>query len=393
MNKVLPIITLLAILAGGCTGKKNREQTGTGTVASGSALISDSFQNYLNYFREIDLPIAIDVCTYEAKGLHYFEDETYHAYGRLPANGNYIAVLTLTVADCFLPVLTTYKHSGEKIDEKQLAIGCGADIGWYCDETMAINDDFTILVADTITSFEVDSVGEELPETRRHYVRYVEGKLLPDGTIALDEMKEKDLPPVAGESVVKLLDFGFKITAGKEEDFETFKTYSYFQLERNGSVVYLDSADAEYEFGNLLFPLVLPVGDNCFEVLVEVNDRPTKNHAKRLFVCNDKLVGQDKLPAFEAKPADIDGNGTEEYAGYWDYAEVWGENDHLTAYNPILYYSATATGMQLDSLLTRQRNKMIYGQFHGYSFSGEKEQPVSVIARFKQELERINTVK
>ena len=197
-------------------------------------------------------------------------------------------------------------------------------------------------------------------------------------------------------------DFGFKVTVGEEEDFETFKTYTYFKLERNNKIVYLDSLIkkngrifcTEYEFGDKLFPIILQTENNSFELLFEVNDRPNKNYLKRLFISNDKLVGQDKLPTFEAQPIDINNDGIKEYAGFWDYSQNWGENYSLTAYNPILYYSVTETGLKLDSLLTKQRNEIIYGQFYGFSFSEEIEMQKSVVdEKFEQELKIIRNGK
>ena len=186
------------------------------------------------------------------------------------------------------------------------------------------------------------------------------------------------------------LDYDFIISIGQEEDFEKFKTYSFFQLARNNSIIYIDSSLTEYEFGDKLFPIVIKSGDNSFELLFEINDRPSKNYLKRLFIKDNKLVGQDKLPTFETIPKDIDDNGTLEYAGYWDYQQIWGKNDNLTSYNPILYYSVTSQGLMLDSLLTKERNENIYGKFYGFSFSENDEQPVSVTKKFEQELELIN---
>ena len=41
---------------------------------------------------------------------------------------------------------------------------------------------------------------------------------------------------------------------------------------------------------------------------------------------------------------------------------------------------------KLDSLLTKQRNDIIYGQFYGFSFSEKIEMPISVNDKFEQEL-------
>ena len=212
----------------------------------------------------------------------------------------------------------------------------------------------------------------------------------------IDDMKPTEINQSIPPDFKTLeFDFGFKVTVGDELDFESFKTYTYFKLERNNKLVYLDKLInidgrilcTEYQFGNKLFPIILQTGSNSFELLFEVNNRPNKNYLKRLFVGNDKLVEQDKLPAFEASPIDINNDGIKEYAGFWDHFEVYGDN--LTTYNPILYYSVTANGLKLDSLLTKQRNEIIYGQFYGFSFDEKNAQPISVIEKFGQELKII----
>jgi len=185
------------------------------------------------------------------------------------------------------------------------------------------------------------------------------------------------------------LDFDFKVILGQEEGFENSKAYTYFKLVRNSNTIYIDSSLTEYDFGNDLFPIVLPIGDNSFELFFEINNRPNKNYLKRFFVKKNKLVRQDKLPVFEAESKDINNDGIKEYAGFWDYSQIWGEKDKFTVYNPILYYSVTKTGLQLDSILTRERNELIYGQFYGFSFNERNEQPISTIAKFEKELNLI----
>ncbi|MCF1753391.1 hypothetical protein [Mariniradius sediminis] len=186
------------------------------------------------------------------------------------------------------------------------------------------------------------------------------------------------------------LDFDFIVYLGQEEDFQKFKTYTFFKLTRNNTTIFIDSSLTEYEFGNKLFPIIIKTGNNSFELLFEINDRPNKNYLKRLFIKDNKLVRQDKLPTFEGKPIDINQDGIKEYAGFWDYSQVWGDDNNLTAYNPILYYSVTTKGLLLDSLLTRERNEMIYGKFYGFAFSENDEQPIGVAEKFGRELKLIN---
>ncbi len=190
------------------------------------------------------------------------------------------------------------------------------------------------------------------------------------------------------DSKIINLDFGFKAVAQKEEDFGKFKTYSYFELIRNDKVLFADSS-AEYEFGDKMYPLVLRTDDNSFELLFEINDRPSKNYLNRIFIKDGKMVGQDKLPTFIGKPVDINKDGTNEYAGFMFYGQAFGRDYDLTGYNPILYYSFTKTGLHLDSALTKQRNELIYGHFYGFEYSAQFEQPTSTMKKFEEEIKLI----
>ncbi|MDP4208102.1 MAG: hypothetical protein Q8928_04725 [Bacteroidota bacterium] len=183
-------------------------------------------------------------------------------------------------------------------------------------------------------------------------------------------------------------DYGFNVEVGKEENFKTFKTYSFFELKKSGIAVYTDTSQ-EYEFSDKLYPIVLQTGQKTFELLFEVNDRPNKNYLKRLFIKDGKVTKTDKLPTFITKAYDLNNDGNEEYAGFWDYSEVWGESESITDYNPILYYRITTTGLQLDSLLTIERNKAIYGQFYGFDFSEKIKMPISISRKFEKEITRI----
>lgn len=187
-------------------------------------------------------------------------------------------------------------------------------------------------------------------------------------------------------------DYGFKVTVGDEEGFGAFKTFISFELSRNGKLIFTDKSNIEYEFGNKLYPIVMQTGKDSYELLFEINDRPSKNYLKRLFVKEDRVIRTDKLPTFVSKPVDINGDGVMEYAGFWDHGQMWGENNSLTAYNPILYYSVTKNGLKLDSLLTKERNVFIYGKFHGYDFSEKIEVPASVSKAFDAEIKLLTKI-
>ena len=191
------------------------------------------------------------------------------------------------------------------------------------------------------------------------------------------------------------LDSGFEIQVGEEEDFESFKSYSLFRLTRNGTEIFLDSSLAEYEFGGKLYPMVLPLGRETFEILVEVIDRPSKNHLKLLRIKNNKLIEIQQLPTFIAQAKNLDTDAELELAGYLDYPQVW-ENDNgdeVTAYNPILYYQLTKKGVKLDSALTIDKNTAIFGRFEGFKFNEAIEVLTSTFEKHTAELKRIEAKK
>jgi len=162
--------------------------------------MNEEFTAYLKLFKKTDFPINIKGCLENEKGLNIldgkkfkqFNEDYSFSYKQIPTNGNYIATITLGVADCYLPVLTTYRLNGQIIDRKTIAIGyCGSDCGYSCEEFMSISKNFKIYTSDTISSYDCDSLGLEIPETYEYYVIYKEGKLLKDGKIQLtDEIKK-----------------------------------------------------------------------------------------------------------------------------------------------------------------------------------------------------------
>lgn len=181
---------------------------------------------------------------------------------------------------------------------------------------------------------------------------------------------------------------GFKLELGHETDYTTFKLYGFARLLQNGHKVYADSS-YEYEPKSSLYPLVIPTGDNSAEVLVEVNDRPNKNYLMQLFVSNGKLTKTGKLPTFIAPAADLNGDGTMEYAGFWAFNETWGEEKEFTDYNPIIYYSITPKGLKVNSDYTRKQNDAIFGFFHGFEYSQEIDIPASALKKQAEEIDRI----
>jgi hypothetical protein len=164
--------------------------------------VNDEFDSFLRHFDKTKLPTEIKGCYLsekdikEFKGDHFrkYVDEYHYGYKQIPANGTFVATITLGAADCFLPVLTTFKLTGEKIDSKSISIGyCGSDCGYSCEEYMIIKEDYSIYVSDTISSSECDSIGNIIPGTTENYVIYKTGQLLKNGKIELSEEIRKEL--------------------------------------------------------------------------------------------------------------------------------------------------------------------------------------------------------
>lgn len=163
--------------------------------------VNDKFSGYLDNFKRIELPVIIKGCYISSDSFKQFDgskfkkytDEYSLAYGQIPTNGNYVATITLGAADCYLPILTTYKLNGQVIDKKTIAIGgCGSDCGFTCEEFMTLKKDFSFYTSDTISTYTCDSLGKETPGTYEYYVSYMKGKVLTDGKIEMsNEIKQQ----------------------------------------------------------------------------------------------------------------------------------------------------------------------------------------------------------
>ena len=189
------------------------------------------------------------------------------------------------------------------------------------------------------------------------------------------------------------LDHDFEIKVGRKEDFDKFETYTLFILTHKNKRLYIDTSLTEYEFGGKLYPIVRLLDNETFEILIEVNDRPSKNYLKYFKVHQDKIVSTEKLPTFISKASNLDMDDNLEFAGFWDWGETWGDNGTLTAYNPILYYEFKPSGIIMDSTLTISKNKEIYGDFHGFEYNEKVEIKTSETKKWDNEIDRINETK
>jgi len=168
------LIILTAFYVVGC------ENNVDGSASSGNEA-NRQFDSFRHNFAPANLPLTIKGCYLVAaiKADNYVEltkkryplyvdnDNGDIAYCLFKTNGDYTALISLGRADCYIPILTTYDRVGKKIDEKEINIGgCGFDCGFTCEEFMTIKADYTIYTSDTITSFECDTAGNEIPGTK-----------------------------------------------------------------------------------------------------------------------------------------------------------------------------------------------------------------------------------
>jgi len=169
------------------------------------------------------------------------------------------------------------------------------------------------------------------------------------------------------------LKYGFQIIVNKEGEPLDSKYYSHLVIKRHGKTIFRDKLKDtlnEYEFKDKLYPIIDSLNGNTFEILVEVNDRPSKSYLRYFKIVNDKILKIKELPTFFGKAANLDNDSNLEYAGIRDLVEFISEEK--VYYNPILYYEITSNGIVLDSVLTIRKNKYIYGRFMGFRSSENK---------------------
>ena len=197
----LLLIILVVICCFSCQ-KRNRQTITTNvenTQIDSSSIVetnwlNDTLRLYLQYFKTVDLPIVINGCSINIDNLEkfnfdkYYDFNHYHsyAYAQIPTNGNYVAVITLGITLCYLPILTTYTFEGEIIDEQLIGIGYNSD----CMSFMTIGSDYTILTADTVIEYNDCFLRDTIIEK---YIIYRIGQLLPNGKIKLSEKQKKVL--------------------------------------------------------------------------------------------------------------------------------------------------------------------------------------------------------
>jgi hypothetical protein len=102
-------------------------------------------------------------------------------WGIYKDTSNFFLFINLSAAAVYIPSIIVFDKHGNKISEEDLFIdACGADCGYFCNETTdlyKVNSDIMFYVRDSVLSYTCDSVGKETPGTREHYTKFKSGQV------------------------------------------------------------------------------------------------------------------------------------------------------------------------------------------------------------------------
>lgn len=205
----LYLFTCMLVVLGCTSPEPSTNVNVAATGATGSASVQPesekqmAFRQFLQKFKVLSLPLNMDDAAIQStNGLRKikiedtafistdFPEETW-CYGILPDTSKMYQLIWLMPYAEYVPMLTTFTKSGERISRKQLGVGeCGSDCCFTCREFVRIEKDMTIYSADSIKSCICDDEGP-IESTTKEYVRYFTGKILDDGTIYTTDVAEK----------------------------------------------------------------------------------------------------------------------------------------------------------------------------------------------------------
>lgn len=160
-----------------------------------------------------------------------------------------------------------------------------------------------------------------------------------------------------------------KLTGQHSEDFggESFNKISVFF---DNKLIFKDSLNEYWLTGyeSTQYPKLLMSADSNYQLLIEVDERPNQNELLNLTISKEGELIQHRLPIFNWNPMDIDNDGKLEVDGTLTNGETIANGD-TAFYNPVLVYELIDNCLVFDSATTIEKNKKIWGQFHGYSYN------------------------
>ncbi len=206
------LITFSILLVYGCNTSTKPESNTNDSLKEKTTSIIDKpqindFKRFIGKFRILTFPIILnDIKIEQNKQLPIlfgsdtafinteFKDTSLDkvlAYGLLSDTVKTFKVIWLTPAERYIPMLTTFSKSGQKISEDNLGVGqCGSDCCYSCNETIKIYSDLTIYSADSIKSCVCDSSGPK-ESTMRKYVIFKTSKIADDGKFTFTKATDK----------------------------------------------------------------------------------------------------------------------------------------------------------------------------------------------------------
>jgi hypothetical protein len=188
--------------------------------------------------------------------------------------------------------------------------------------------------------------------------------------------------------MTKTLEYGFQINGTDREYFEQYGVFTKLEVVRNGTRLFEHDYIEEFEIETLESYVFKLDGENSFELVFECTSPPSKPWLTLYRLENDKIISIKKLPSMDVKPINLDDDDLLEFAGYWNWSEVYGSDYEFISYNPLLFYEVTGEGIKIDSVLTVKTNEEIWGQFEGFEYSDKIPKDSKSARKLEEMIER-----
>jgi hypothetical protein len=155
-------------------------------------VIDSDFQKYLNLIPTMSLPYST-ICSNDYIDLvevdselksKYIVEEWEMPYRKIPSKGNFIVILYVVPADILKPIIRTYNLSGKMLSSQAIFDNyCGAQPGSIRNATLVIQPNLIISQIDSIWTYRMDSLENEIDGSRKLRVNKNEFSIQETGEI------------------------------------------------------------------------------------------------------------------------------------------------------------------------------------------------------------------
>lgn len=161
---------------------------------------TSEFEKFINFLPELQLPIIIDGCElmFDMLNRPLFPDKNEFpsfyteagAYLGKITNKNFITIVFLGGADCYLPVLQTYSLKGEKISSGDVHMGyCGGGPCYKCSERLTIKQDLSFSVIDSSFIYNCnEETYERVDSSEVINTSWIDGHITEKGQVVVGKM-------------------------------------------------------------------------------------------------------------------------------------------------------------------------------------------------------------